>query len=269
MSGGGSVRGDVRRVLKIGFPANNRRRTLTTTQQRSASPVVIWLMRSVLPIGLAALIVGAGCARPVLYYPTPESAGVSPPKAGATTTASPVATAAVTTSAPVATTMSADVEYLVSRHILLPVAGADISKVEDTFFEGRDGDRVHRALDILAPRGTPILSADDGKILRMSTSALGGICMYTIDAQSRLVYYYAHMDHYNDAMSPGRSIVRGDTLGFVGTTGNAPKDTPHLHFQVMRWATDGKYWNGEPIDAYEALGGVMKDHRRAGQPDER
>jgi murein DD-endopeptidase MepM/ murein hydrolase activator NlpD len=138
----------------------------------------------------------------------------------------------------------------------VPVAGAEMAKVEDTFNEGRDGgQRVHHAIDILAPRGTPILSADDGKILRMSTSALGGICMYTVDTQNRLVYYYAHMDHYNDAMSPGRNIVKGDTLGFVGTTGNAPKDTPHLHFQVMRWATDGKYWNGDPIDPFEALGG--------------
>jgi peptidoglycan LD-endopeptidase LytH len=80
--------------------------------------------------------------------------------------------------------------------------------------------------------------------------------MYTVDAQNRLVYYYAHMDHYNDAMSPGRPIARGDTLGFVGTTGNAPKDTPHLHFQVMLWPADGKYWNGEPVDPYDMLGGI-------------
>jgi peptidoglycan LD-endopeptidase LytH len=242
---------------------------LTTTQQRSASPVVLCSMRSALSIGVAALIVGAGCARPVLYYPTPESAGGSSPHPAAAGASSPAATAAVTSPAPTTTTMTEDTDYLVARHILLPVAGADMTKVEDSFFEGRDGDRTHRAIDILAPRGTPILSADDGKILRMSTSALGGICMYTVDAQSRLVYYYAHMDHYNDAMSPGRTIVRGDTLGFVGTTGNAPKDTPHLHFQVMRWAADGKYWNGEPIDPFEALGGVAKEHRRAGQPDER
>jgi len=116
-----------------------------------------------------------------------------------------------------------------------------------------------------------ILSADDGRILRMSTNALGGITMYTVDSNNRLVYYYAHMDHYNDAMSPGRTIVRGDTLGYVGTTGNAPKDTPHLHFQVMRWPSDGKYWNGEPIDPFQALGGVLRGeraHRTTNQPNE-
>lgn len=212
---------------------------------------------------------GAACARPVLYYPDAESAGVSgaqpaPAPAPAPSTASP----APFSPAPTTTTLASDVEYLISRHLLLPVAGADVGKLEDSFNEGRDGDRTHRAIDILAPRGTPILSADDGKILRMTTSSLGGITMYTVDSETRLVYYYAHMDHYNDAMSPGRSIVRGDTLGFVGTTGNAPKDIPHLHFQIMRWAADGKYWNGEPIDPYEALGGLPRlDHRRAGQPD--
>lgn len=201
------------------------------------------------------LFVMAGCARPVLYYPTPESAGISPTPA--------VATAAVVPASSDAETASmSDEDYLRFRHILLPVAGADMARVDDSFKEPRDGgERVHRALDILAPRGTPILSADDGRILRMSTNTLGGISMYTVDTQARLVYYYAHMDHYNDAMSPGRSIVRGDTLGYVGTTGNAPKDTPHLHFQVMRWPADGKYWNGDPIDPFAALGGIQRGGR--------
>jgi murein DD-endopeptidase MepM/ murein hydrolase activator NlpD len=148
-----------------------------------------------------------------------------------------------------------DTEYLKSRALLLPVAGVDASRLEDSFSAARDGERVHRAIDILAPRGTPVLAADDGRIIRMSTNTLGGISMYAVDTYARLVYYYAHMDHYNDAMSAGRTIVKGDTLGFVGTTGNAPENIPHLHFQVMRWPADGKYWNGEPIDPFEALGG--------------
>lgn len=214
-------------------------------------------------------LVASACTRPVLYYPTPESAGVRrEPKAAVPVAAAPAAPAPTAAGAPMSTEdssevlpgeagMASDIEYLRGRHLLVPVAGADMSKVEDSFYEERDGgERTHRALDILAPRGTPILSADDGKILRMSNSTLGGICMYTVDTQGRIVYYYAHMDHYNDAMSPGRTIVKGDTLGYVGTTGNAPKNTPHLHFQVMRWAPDGKYWNGEPIDPFELLGGA-------------
>jgi murein DD-endopeptidase MepM/ murein hydrolase activator NlpD len=223
------------------------------------------MRRRVSVMGLCVVVANAtACARPVLYYPVPVGAP-QPVPAGA-----PVSTPASTPDSSAAAPSASD-EYLRARSILLPVAGADMSKVEDSFNEPRDGGRVHRAIDILAPRGTPILSADDGKILRMTTSALGGISMYTVDTESRLVYYYAHMDHYNDAMSPGRMIVRGDTLGYVGTTGNAPKDTPHLHFQVMRWPADGKYWNGDPIDPYEALGGVTRagrDKHNAGQPYE-
>ncbi len=222
-------------------------------------------MRSISLLVLAALASATACSRPVLYYPTPLGAAPAP-------TPKPVVAAAP---APVPSEPSAagasSAEYLIDRHLLLPVAGANMAKVADSFNEGRDTDRTHHAIDILAPRGTPILSADDGKVLRMSSNSLGGITMYTVDPENRLVYYYAHMDHYNDAMSPGRAIVKGDTLGFVGTTGNAPKDTPHLHFQVMAWPANGKYWNGEPIDPYQALGGI--DHsahgnRAAGQPYE-
>jgi len=198
-----------------------------------------------------ASTVGA-CSRPVLYYPEtyPPEPKASPRASVPLTDSSK--SAPMLAGAPAA---GADVDYLAARRIILPVAGADPAKLEDSFKDPRDGDRVHRAIDILAPRGTPILSADDGKILRMTTSTLGGISMYTVDPSSRLVYYYAHMDRYNDGMSPGRTIAKGDTLGFVGTTGNAPKDIPHLHFQIMRWPSDGKYWNGDPIDPFEVLGG--------------
>jgi murein DD-endopeptidase MepM/ murein hydrolase activator NlpD len=208
--------------------------------------------RRFLFIGLSAAWALSACSRPVLYYPVSEEPAPKPaPRGSVPTTES--STAAPTLAGAPAPRVDAD--YLAARHIVLPVAGADPAKLEDTFRDPRDGDRVHRAIDILAPRGTPILSADDGKILRMTTSTLGGISMYTVDPSSRLVYYYAHMERYNDRMSPGRSIVKGDTLGFVGTTGNAPKNLPHLHFQIMQWPADGKYWNGEPIDPFEALGG--------------
>ncbi len=206
-------------------------------------------MRRVL---LLALTVGTACTRPVLYYPVPD---LTPAPAAQPVVAGAPAPAVTP---PTGVALS-DVDYLRTRHLMVPVAGADMSKVDDTFLDARDGgERVHHAIDILAPRGTPILSADDGRILRMSNNALGGITMYTVDPANRIVYYYAHMDHYNDAMSPGRAIVRGDTLGFVGTTGNAPKDIPHLHFQIMRWPSDGKYWNGEPINPFDLLGGVRR-----------
>lgn len=147
----------------------------------------------------------------------------------------------------------ADVTYLRSRRLLLPVAGIRPEQLTDSFDEGRDGLRRHHAIDILAPRGTPVLAADDGRVLRVSWNSLGGNTVYATDSDSRIVYYYAHLDHYREGIEAGMRLTKGDTIGFVGTTGNAPKDIPHLHFQIMRMARDGKYWNGDPIDPYPIL----------------
>jgi murein DD-endopeptidase MepM/ murein hydrolase activator NlpD len=197
----------------------------------------------------------AACTRPVLYYPVPPSQP-EPAPAPAPTAVQPAGTPVLATVASSST--ATGVDYLRERQIVVPVAGAPVSSIENTFDDPRDGGRMHRAVDILSPRGTPILSADDGVVLRMSTSPLGGICLYAADPDHRLVYYYAHMDRYHDSMISGRRLAKGDTIGFVGTTGNAPKNVPHLHFQVMAWPADGKYWNGEPINPYSALVGAER-----------
>lgn len=145
---------------------------------------------------------------------------------------------------------SETVNYLLSRALLVPVAGRAAADLRDSFDEGRDGGRTHRALDILAPRGTPVLAADDGRILRTGWNALGGNTIFAADPAGRVVYYYAHLDAYHGALAAGARVARGDTLGFVGTTGNAPPETPHLHFQVMRMPDDGRFWDGEPINPY-------------------
>jgi murein DD-endopeptidase MepM/ murein hydrolase activator NlpD len=142
------------------------------------------------------------------------------------------------------------VSYVLTRALDIPVAGKTMRQLQDTFDEGRDGGRVHRALDILASRGTAVLAADSGRILRVKSNTLGGNTIYATDPLGRIVYYYAHLDAYQKGLAAGLVVARGDTLGFVGTTGNAPKDTPHLHFQVMRMPADGKYWDGEPINPY-------------------
>jgi len=155
------------------------------------------------------------------------------------------------------TRMAAAFERLRQKDLIIPVAGVSSSKIEDTFTAGRDGgERQHNAVDILAPRNTPIVAADDGVILRMSTNQLGGITIYAADRDHEFVYYYAHLDHYRNGVRAGQKIQKGDTLGFVGTTGNAPKDVPHLHFQIMLWPSDGKYWNGEPVNPYPVLHSV-------------
>jgi murein DD-endopeptidase MepM/ murein hydrolase activator NlpD len=140
-----------------------------------------------------------------------------------------------------------DAERLRARRLQLPVAGVRVEQVRDAFADGR-GDRLHLAVDIMAPRGTPVLSADDGRIWKLRSNNLGGITIYTTDPEERFVYYYAHLDRYRDGLTEGMTVLRGDTLGFVGTTGNAPPNVPHLHFQVARLGADRRWWTGTPID---------------------
>ena len=134
-----------------------------------------------------------------------------------------------------------------ARRLLVPVAGVDAARILDSFNAPR-GARMHNALDIMAPRGTPVVSADDGTILRVSENRAGGLTVYTADPERRLVYYYAHMDRYARGIAAGQPVSRGDTLGFVGTTGNAPRDIPHLHFQMMLMHPEGRYWSGTPVN---------------------
>ncbi len=146
-----------------------------------------------------------------------------------------------------------DDAYLRARRLIIPVAGIEPQDLHDDFNAARGGGRRHHAIDILAPYGTPVIAADDGYILRLSRNRAGGIVIYATDPEERLVYYYAHLAGYHDAMSAGKPIRKGDTLGYVGTTGNAPKNTPHLHFQIMRMGGGGRYWSGEPFNPYPLL----------------
>lgn len=146
------------------------------------------------------------------------------------------------------TTQPAEIEYLESRRLLVPVEGADPARIPDSYTAPRSGGRTHFAVDIFAPRGTPVVSADDGTILRVTTNALGGKTIYATDPERRLVFYYAHLDDWAKGISEGQDVSRGSVIGYVGTTGNAPKNTPHLHFQVMRMSDGRRWWEGEPMN---------------------
>ena len=141
-----------------------------------------------------------------------------------------------------------DLTRLMARILVVPVLGKYPNDVPNSFVEGRSGGRRHNAADILAPRGTLVLSADDGVIKRLSTNALGGITIYATDPDERFVYYYAHLDAYAPDLHADQRVRKGDVLGYVGTTGNAPVDTPHLHFQIMRLLDRDRLWDGVPID---------------------
>jgi murein DD-endopeptidase MepM/ murein hydrolase activator NlpD len=136
-----------------------------------------------------------------------------------------------------------------ARRLMVPVAGVAPSQVQDTFNAPRDGGaRRHHALDIFAPVGTPVLSADDGVVLAVKRNRLGGLVIYATDPERRFVYYYAHLSRCQPDLTRGRRLGRGDVIGYVGTTGNADPRWPHLHFQVMLHPGDDRYWNGTPID---------------------
>jgi peptidoglycan LD-endopeptidase LytH len=143
-----------------------------------------------------------------------------------------------------------DREYFKNNGLMVPVVGVAPNDVRDTFNEARDnGGRIHRATDIMATRGSVIVAASPGKILRLSRSPLGGITIYQLDDNGRFLYYYAHLDHYAEQLSVGQHVAQGDVLGYVGSSGNADPGAPHLHFQAMRWdASRRDYWNGAPVD---------------------
>ena len=137
---------------------------------------------------------------------------------------------------------------LYERGLLVPVQGVAASQIPDTFNDARDGARVHNAEDILAKRGTPVLAADDGSVIHVGKNTLGGKVVWTTDPSHKFAFYYAHLERYAKGLRDGQSISRGDVLGYVGTTGNAPKNVPHLHFQLLRIVKGVRYSEGPPVN---------------------
>lgn len=165
-----------------------------------------------------------------------------------------------TTAAPKIARARSEIEFLRDSRLMVPVAGIAPEQVPDTYWAKRDGGRIHQSADIMAPRGTAVIAAIDGVVLRVGQNKTGGIVVYTTDTERRFVFYHAHLDRVSDAIREGLPIQQGDVLGYVGTTGNAPPNAPHLHFQVMRMPDDDHYWEGQPVDVRPFL--VKKGRRR-------
>lgn len=137
--------------------------------------------------------------------------------------------------------------------LAMPIAGVDPRTLRDDFLDTRGGTRRHGALDIPAPRGTPVLAAADGVVWKLFTSARGGRTIYEIDHSKRRCYYYAHLDGYAAGLHEGQVLRRGERIGYVGSTGNAREDAPHLHFGVSRLDPGERWWGGTPIDPFPLL----------------
>jgi murein DD-endopeptidase MepM/ murein hydrolase activator NlpD len=123
---------------------------------------------------------------------------------------------------------------LIQRRLSEPVADLKASDIYDTFYQSRgEGERIHEATDIMAPRGTPVLAMDDGIIKKLFNSKPGGLTIYLFDSSNAYCFYYAHLDRYAEGLKEGMFVKRGTVIGYVGSTGNADLNAPHLHLAIL------------------------------------
>jgi peptidoglycan LD-endopeptidase LytH len=202
-----------------------------------------WLLASGndVPEGAAAAQV---VAAPVAAAPVAESSQAEP---GGATGADLVAPAEGSQAAPGATAAPSG--------LLLPVQGITAAQLQDTFTDARSQGRVHDAIDILAAEGTPVLAVADGTIEKLFDSERGGLTVYQFEPGGTYCYYYAHLQRYADGLAEKQAVKRGDVIGYVGHTGNASPDAPHLHFEIHRLGPEKQWWKGESLNPYPVLRG--------------
>jgi len=139
----------------------------------------------------------------------------------------------------------------------MPLDNVDAEAMKGGFQEKR-GSRPHEAADLLAPRNTPVHAVQGGTIAKLFFSKAGGITIYQFDPSGDLIYYYAHLERYADGLHEGQTVSAGDVIGYVGTSGNAPPNTPHLHFAVFETAGERQWWKGQAVDPYPLFKGRVK-----------
>lgn len=165
-----------------------------------------------------------------------------------------------TDATPVALAVPADASELSrlrARDLELPVKGVSASQLSDNYTQGRAAGALHEALDIMAPRGTPVLAVEDGRIAKLFLSKPGGITLYQFDPGGEFAYYYAHLDAYADGITEGAMLRKGQVVGYVGSSGNASADAPHLHFAIYKLGPEKQWWRGTPLNPYQ----VWRDAR--------
>ena len=181
-------------------------------------------------------------ARDILTWP-------SVPTVNDPTTASPVPTPIPVPSV-VADLSTPDINDNGVLSLTVPVAGVKVEQLVDSYTDSRGEGRSHDAIDIAAPEGTPVLAAADGVIARFFDSVPGGITIYQFTSDRRHMLYYAHLQKRADGLQPGDQVSRGQTIGFVGDTGNAGEGNFHLHFSVMVVTDPARYWEGENLNPF-------------------
>ena len=212
---------------------------------------------------VALILLVAACSREqprtVVLDPATGRPAASAPRAPAAAieAAAPVRSRPVPPAPPAPTAASLPsgddgAALLAARRPIVPVEGIAPQALQDNYGQVR-GMRKHEAIDIMAPRGTRVFAVDDGKLVKLFRSIPGGVTAYQFDPEGRLTYYYAHLDRYADGLKEGLELRRGDLIGYVGSSGNAAPDAPHLHFAVFRLGPERQWWKGEPVNPYPAL----------------
>ena len=138
-------------------------------------------------------------------------------------------------------------------NLIIPVAGVRPDQLVDTYDDARSEGRVHDAIDIMAPAETPVLAAADGKILKLFQSDRGGTTIYQLSQDEKMIFYYAHLSRYADNLTEGSAVRQGQTIAYVGDTGNAGAGNYHLHFSIALVSDPNRYWEGTNINPYPLL----------------
>lgn len=181
----------------------------------------------------------------------PTGSELAPTSVPATTPTVPGASPLTNTSgSSFPTVTGADLVTLRSHNLMIPVQGVTADKLVDSFDDLRGGTRRHEAIDIMSPRGTPVLSADDGQVLKLHNSVAGGLSIYVADPSQRYIMLYAHLDRYRPGLAAGMTVKKGELLGYVGFTGNASPAAPHLHFAIARSDNMKDWWKGTPMNPF-------------------
>jgi murein DD-endopeptidase MepM/ murein hydrolase activator NlpD len=141
----------------------------------------------------------------------------------------------------------------VSETLLIPVQGKTAADLDDTFTDARSEGRSHDAIDIMAAAGTPVLAVADGQIEKLFDSERGGLTIYQFEPSGQYAYYYAHLQRYADGLAEKQAVRRGQVIGYVGSTGNASPEAPHLHFAIFVLGKERRWWEGTAINPYPLL----------------
>ena len=143
--------------------------------------------------------------------------------------------------------------YVGKLKLIVPVVGLRPDQLLDTFADARSEGRVHDAIDIPAPAGTPVVAVADGEMIKLFQSERGGTTIYQLSTDRKLVFYYAHLQRYADGIAPGKFVKQGEVIAYVGDTGNAGTGNFHLHFSISVVADPKRYWEGTNINPYPLL----------------